>query len=137
MERITPRRGRRTWRSSTTAIAPVVKAIEVRSPRLRKRGKPTGGPLRLPERESENACNARARRSSPEEYASLEFSAHHGAVAALARFHSLRSEASVHGTITVLARASASRADKPSTRAPSFTRARSSRRPFTTAKPQL
>jgi hypothetical protein len=48
------------------------------------------GPLRLPVRESAQLPNAIARFASPDEYASFEFSDHHGAVSFLVSFHALR-----------------------------------------------
>ena len=41
--------------------------------------------------------NPRASASSPELYASLEFSGHHGAIRPLFAFHQRRSAGSVHG----------------------------------------
>jgi hypothetical protein len=91
-----PIRGRVTWRSSSTRMAPVVKRQPIGWPRLRKRGKPTRAPARLPCRLSDHARSARARASSPELYASLEFSRHQGARTSFSRFHARRSAASDH-----------------------------------------
>lgn len=48
------------------------------------------GPRRSPVLESFQFVNAVARLASPDEYASLEFSPHHGATSCLAWFHALR-----------------------------------------------
>jgi hypothetical protein len=54
------------------------------------RGNRTVGPRRLPDVESCQLPSAVARFASPDEYASFEFSAHHGAVVFLARFQVFR-----------------------------------------------
>jgi hypothetical protein len=62
------------------------------------RGKPILGPRRWPALLPEYCFNPRARASSPELYASLLFSGHHGAISSLFAFHHRRSAGSVHGT---------------------------------------
>ena len=52
----------------------------------------------LPALLPEYCFNPRARASSPELYASLLFSGHHGAISSLFAFHHRRSAGSVHGT---------------------------------------
>lgn len=59
------------------------------------RGNPIFGPLRVPFLESFQLPSARASASRPVLYASLEFSAHHGATWSFARFHALRNAGSV------------------------------------------
>src|ERR1039458_997980 len=86
----TTTRGTVTWRSSSTRIVPVVKRQPIGRPRLRKRGKPTRGPARLPLRLSDQLRSALARAASPELYASLLFSRHHGASTSFCAFHSRR-----------------------------------------------
>ena len=54
------------------------------------RGNRTCGPRRLPDLEAFQLPSAVARFARPDEYASFEFSAHHGAVVPLAWFHSFR-----------------------------------------------
>jgi hypothetical protein len=63
-----------------------------------KRGNRTGGPLRLPDFESRHASRPRTRLRIPDEYASFELSAHHGATSALTSFQRLRSDGSDHET---------------------------------------
>ncbi len=54
------------------------------------RGNPTRGPARAPEREDDQLCSAAARLATPAEYASFEFSRHHGARESFASFHARR-----------------------------------------------
>ena len=84
---------------SCTRIAPVVNRHDTRDRRRDlNRGKPILGPRRLPALLPEYCFNPRARASSPELYASLLFSGHHGAISSLFAFHHRRSADSVHGT---------------------------------------
>jgi hypothetical protein len=55
----------------------------------------------LPDRESVQFFNARARASKPVLNASFEHSAHHGATSAFAVFHARRSAGSDHGKLSV------------------------------------
>ncbi len=98
-----PSRGSTTClRSDSTRIAPVVNRTDAM---VRRRdlnpGNPTGRPARLPERESAQFFNARARASRPVLNASFEHSRHHGATSGLATFHALRRPGSVHDTAGV------------------------------------
>ena len=95
------------------------------------------GPRRAPRRDFDQPSRARARASRPELYASLEFSAHHGATTCFARFHSLGSAGGDHGATTVADNTSASPAVAPSTSVCSPSRPASARRAITKSRPQL
>jgi hypothetical protein len=88
-------------RSASTLIAPVVNRTLARSVLLdRNAGNPTLRPWRFPARESDQFLSAAHRSAIPVAYASLEFSAHHGATTAFSAFHRLRSAYRFHGTGT-------------------------------------
>ncbi len=125
------------WRGSTTPNDPVVKRQDRFAWRFLNTGKPTTGPLRRPDFESDHAFRPQARANRPVLAASLELDRHQGATRSLAAFHSRRSAGRVQGTGTVAASASASRRVRPSRRVASRTCSRSERRPFTKARPQL
>jgi hypothetical protein len=108
-------------RSASRRIAPVLNRTRPGSRRADvNRGKPTRRPARVPVLLACQLSNARARSASPLEYASLEFSAHHGATSSLARFHAQRSDAKSQPTDTCCGSAR-----------------RAARSVFTCAKPQL
>ena len=96
-------------------------------------------PWRAPLRESKYPFNARASPSRPAEYASFEFSAHHGATAALARFHSRRSAGRLQGIgpTNPAAHDSPSATLAPWRTAKTTSTLRASRRDSTSASPQL
>ena len=92
------------------------------------RGNPTRRPVRFPVLESDQFFNATTRFARPDEYASFEFSAHHGATSPLAMFHARRNAGSDHDTDGVN-----SSPARPYDRSAS----RWDRFAFTRAKPQL
>ena len=90
--RTTPMRGSVTCRRSAAGRpnAPVVNRHDMPCRLPLNRGNRTFRPRRLPDLDAFQLPNAVARFARPDEYASFEFSAHHGAVVFLARFHSFR-----------------------------------------------
>src|SRR5690349_18112887 len=89
--RTSPTRGNFTCRrSSVRPNAPVLNRHDNPLRLPLNRGNRTIGPRRLPVREPCQFVSAVARLASPDEYASLEFSPHHGATSHLALFQSLR-----------------------------------------------
>nr|WP_258948303.1 hypothetical protein [Lentzea californiensis] len=100
--RTVPMRGSVTCRrSSVRPNAPVVNRHDT-PPRLPLNlGNRTGAPRRPPVREPCQFVSAVARLASPDEYASLEFSPHHGATSYLAWFQSLRRLYADHDTDAV------------------------------------
>src|ERR671934_566232 len=82
--RTVPMRGSFTCLRSVSVSpnAPVVNRHDHPDRLLLNRGNPSLRPLRLPLRELSQFVSAVARLASPEAYASLEFSGHHGATSA-------------------------------------------------------
>ena len=70
--------------------APVVNRHDIARRLPLKRGNRTVGPRRVPFFDADQLPNPVARFARPEEYASFEFSAHHGAFSSLTWFHSFR-----------------------------------------------
>jgi hypothetical protein len=90
--RTSPMRGSVTCRRSAagTPNAPVVNRHDWVFRLPVNRGNRTVGPRRFPVFEACQLPSAVARFAMPDEYASFEFSAHHGAVVCLARFQAFR-----------------------------------------------
>jgi len=85
-------RGSFTCRRSASARpnAPVVNRHDNPARLPLNRGNRTVGPRRFPVFDAFQLPNAVARFARPDAYASLEFSAHHGAFSSLTWFHSFR-----------------------------------------------
>jgi hypothetical protein len=90
--RTSPMRGSLTRRRSAAGRpnAPVLNRHDMPCRFPVNRGNRTVGPRRFPVFEAFQFPNAVPRFASPDEYASFEFSAHHGATVSLARFHRFR-----------------------------------------------
>src|SRR6266702_25941 len=90
--RTTPIRGSRTCRRSvsTRPNAPVVNRHDSLDRFPLNLGNRTLGPRRVPLFDVVQLPSAVARFANPDEYASFEFSTHHGAMVSLAWFHRLR-----------------------------------------------
>ena len=89
--RTVPIRGNRTCRrSSARPNAPVVNRHDMPCRLPLNLGNRTFGPRRVPFFDAFQLPSAVARLARPDEYASLEFSAHHGAMAFFVWFHDVR-----------------------------------------------
>src|ERR1700716_666731 len=90
--RTRPMRGSLTCLRSVSArpTAPVVNRHDNPTRLPLNRGNFIFRPARVPLRDADQLPNAVARFARPEEYASFEFSPHHGAISSLAWFHSFR-----------------------------------------------